>query len=75
MLNVGNPDIAFGLSGYPNSGVGLARLEFIINNFIKVHPYLIDYDNNYNKQKENLQLSPTRRNMTGKINYIKIYQN
>ena len=72
MLNVGNPDIAFGLSGYPNSGVGLARLEFIINNFIKVHPCaLIDYDNNYNKQKENLQLSPTRRNMTGKN---KLYQ-
>ncbi|MFC1678386.1 phosphoenolpyruvate synthase [Patescibacteria group bacterium] len=38
MMNVGEPDAAFGDSFIPNDGVGLARLEFIINNFIKVHP-------------------------------------
>ncbi len=38
MLNVGNPDEAFSLSFIPNDGVGLAREEFIINTFIKVHP-------------------------------------
>lgn len=38
MLNVGNPDEAFRLSFIPNSGVGLARMEFIISNFIKIHP-------------------------------------
>jgi pyruvate,water dikinase len=38
MMNVGNPDEAFALSFVPNDGVGLARLEFIINNAIGVHP-------------------------------------
>ena len=38
MLNVGNPDRAFELQSLPNAGVGLARLEFIINNIIGIHP-------------------------------------
>ncbi|NRA12828.1 MAG: phosphoenolpyruvate synthase, partial [Crocinitomicaceae bacterium] len=38
MLNVASPDAAFKFSFLPNSGVGLAREEFIINNYIKVHP-------------------------------------
>jgi len=38
MMNVGDPDNAFHLSFIPNDGVGLARLEFIINNFIRIHP-------------------------------------
>ncbi|MDC8803752.1 phosphoenolpyruvate synthase [Halomonas pacifica] len=45
MMNVGNPDRAFGFAGLPNAGVGLARLEFIINRMIGVHPKaLLDYD-------------------------------
>lgn len=38
MLNVASPEIAFKFSHLPNAGVGLAREEFIINNYIKVHP-------------------------------------
>ncbi len=38
MLNLGNPDLAFTVRSIPNDGVGLARLEFIINDFIKAHP-------------------------------------
>ncbi len=38
MLNLSKPSEAFRLSFYPNDGVGLARLEFIINNIIKIHP-------------------------------------
>ena len=38
MLNVGNPESAFENSLIPNSGVGLARLEFIVSNYIKIHP-------------------------------------
>ena len=46
MLNVGNPERAFAFSNLPNSGVGLARLEFIINQFVGIHPKaLIDYEN------------------------------
>jgi len=45
MLNVGSPDNAFTLAAIPNDGVGLARLEFIINNFISIHPLaLIHFD-------------------------------
>lgn len=38
MLNVGNPESAFENSLIPNAGVGLARLEFIVSNYIKIHP-------------------------------------
>lgn len=45
LMNVGNPEEAFSLSAIPNKGVGLARLEFIIANHIKVHPLaLLEYD-------------------------------
>jgi pyruvate,water dikinase len=45
MMNVGNPDRAFAFAGIPNAGVGLARLEFIINRMIGVHPLaLIEFD-------------------------------
>ena len=45
MMNVGNPDRAFDFANIPNHGVGLARLEFIINRMIGVHPNaLLEYD-------------------------------
>ncbi|MEZ5513927.1 MAG: phosphoenolpyruvate synthase [Steroidobacteraceae bacterium] len=45
MMNVGNPDRAFDFAGIPHSGVGLARLEFIINRMIGVHPRaLLEFD-------------------------------
>ena len=44
MMNVGNPQLAFDFQSIPNAGVGLARLEFIINNNIGVHPKaILDY--------------------------------
>ena len=44
MMNVGSPSMAYKSSRIPNSGVGLSRQEFIINNFIKVHPLaLVNY--------------------------------
>jgi pyruvate,water dikinase len=52
MMNVGNPDRAFDFAHLPNTGVGLARLEFIINRMIGIHPKaLIEFD----KQSEDLQ--------------------
>lgn len=46
MMNVGNPQLAFDFSFIPNNGVGLARLEFIINNNIGIHPKaVLDYPN------------------------------
>jgi pyruvate,water dikinase len=46
MMNVGNPQLAFDFAQLPNAGVGLARLEFIINNNIGVHPKaILEYPN------------------------------
>ncbi len=45
MMNVGNPDRAFDFAQIPNAGVGLARLEFIINRMIGIHPRaLLEFD-------------------------------
>ena len=53
MLNVGNPESAFENSLIPNSGVGLARLEFIVSNYIKIHPLaLYNYPNLPNELRE-----------------------
>ncbi|MGJ7610986.1 MULTISPECIES: phosphoenolpyruvate synthase [unclassified Variovorax] len=53
MMNVGNPQLAFDFAQLPNHGVGLARLEFIINNNIGVHPKaILDYPNVDNDLKK-----------------------
>ncbi|MCP4695657.1 MAG: phosphoenolpyruvate synthase [Gammaproteobacteria bacterium] len=52
MMNVGSPDRAFDFAGIPNAGVGLARLEFVINRMIGIHPKALL---NYAKQKPDLQ--------------------
>ena len=59
MINIGNPDIAFSTSMIPNDGVGLARMEFIINSYIKIHPMALVHfkrirDKNVRKEIENL---------------------
>jgi pyruvate, water dikinase len=52
MLNVGNPENCFAASRIPNSGVGLARLEFIISNYIQIHPLALC---NYPKIREDIR--------------------
>jgi len=55
MMNVGEPDLAFANSFLPNDGIGLARLEFLINNYIKIHPLaLINYKKIKNVQEKKL---------------------
>ena len=55
MMNVGNPSRAFDFASIPNAGVGLARLEFIINNTIGIHPKaLLEFDTLPNKLKEEI---------------------
>ena len=57
MLNVGNPDRAFDFASIPNAGVGLARLEFIINRMIGVHPQaLLDFDELPDDLREEIRL-------------------
>lgn len=59
MMNVGDPDHAFSVSRLPNDGVGLARLEFIINNHIGIHPMaLVNYPNL--KKREDVETIASR---------------
>ncbi len=51
MVNLGNPDLAFKTSFLPVDGVGLARLEFIINEYIKAHPMALLYPQKVEKRK------------------------
>jgi len=56
MMNVGNPEEAFEFSFIPNQGVGLAREEFIINSYIKIHPLaLLHFDNVHGKDREKIE--------------------
>jgi pyruvate,water dikinase len=69
MMNVGNPDRAFDFAGIPNKGVGLARLEFIINRMIGVHPRaLLEFD----KQTQELQQT-IRRQMAGYTDPVEFF--
>ncbi len=52
MMNVGNPDRAFDFASLPNAGVGLARLEFIINRMIGIHPKALL---NYERQNDDIK--------------------
>ncbi|KDM91514.1 phosphoenolpyruvate synthase [Photobacterium galatheae] len=58
MMNVGNPDRAFDFACIPNEGVGLARLEFIINKMIGIHPKALL---NYDAQSDELKAEIDRR--------------
>ncbi|MFT7860411.1 MAG: phosphoenolpyruvate synthase [Sulfurimonas sp.] len=50
MMNLGNPDLAFSMSSLPVDGVGLARMEFIINQSIKIHPMALIHPEKLDKQ-------------------------
>ncbi|MFO0335618.1 MAG: phosphoenolpyruvate synthase [Pseudomonadota bacterium] len=69
MMNVGNPDRAFDCAGIPNRGVGLARLEFIINRMIGVHPRaLLEFDRLDPDLKDTI-----RRQMAGYSDPVEFY--
>ncbi len=69
MMNVGNPDRAFDFARLPNDGVGLARLEFIINRMIGVHPKaLLEFD----RQEPALQ-QQIRERMMGHDDPVEFY--
>ena len=69
MMNVGNPDRAFDFAGIPHRGVGLARLEFIINRMIGVHPRaLLEFDKLDSELKEQI-----RTQMAGYCDPVEFY--
>jgi pyruvate,water dikinase len=69
MMNVGNPDRAFDFQALPNAGVGLARLEFIINRMIGVHPKALL---NFDSQTPELQQT-IRRRIAGYAGPVEFY--
>lgn len=69
MMNVGNPDRAFDFAGIPHRGVGLARLEFIINRMIGVHPRaLLEFDHLPHELQQTI-----RRQMSGYADPVTFY--
>ncbi len=69
MMNVGNPDRAFDFACIPNEGVGLARLEFIINKMIGIHPKALL---NYDEQSAELKAEINKR-IVGYANPVEFY--
>ncbi|MDA8383118.1 MAG: phosphoenolpyruvate synthase [Betaproteobacteria bacterium] len=57
MINLGNPELAFKTSFLPNDGVGLARMEFIINEYIKVHPMALVHPERVQDEAERAAIS------------------
>ena len=68
MMNVGNPQLAFDFAQMPNCGVGLARLEFIINNNIGVHPKaILDYPNIDSDLKKAVETRRARARVAARV--------
>ncbi|WP_432741411.1 phosphoenolpyruvate synthase [Methylobacter sp. G7] len=70
MLNIGNPELAFKTSFLPNDGVGLARMEFIITEYIKVHPMALIHMEKVQDAGEREQLSQLMRNYASAEDYF-----
>ncbi len=70
MLNIGNPELAFKTSFLPNDGVGLARMEFIITEYIKAHPMALIHPEKVQDAGEREQLSRLTRNYASAEDYF-----
>ena len=70
MLNLGNPDLAFMTRALPNDGVGLARLEFIINEYIKAHPMALLHPEKVPQESERKQLESLTRSYRSGADYF-----
>ncbi|MGZ8182770.1 MAG: phosphoenolpyruvate synthase [Methylobacter sp.] len=70
MLNIGNPELAFKTSFLPNDGVGLARMEFIITEYIKAHPMALIHPERVQDTGEREQLKQLTRNYAGAEDYF-----
>ncbi|MGZ4991241.1 MAG: phosphoenolpyruvate synthase [Methylobacter sp.] len=70
MLNIGNPELAFKTSFLPNDGVGLARMEFIITEYIKAHPIALIHPEKVQDDGERDQLEQLTRNYANGEDYF-----
>src|SRR5947207_8651860 len=70
MIILGEPDLAFKLSFYPNKGVGLMRIEFIITHFIQVHPMALAKFNELKNKKTKRKIESLTRQYPDKKKYF-----
>jgi pyruvate,water dikinase len=70
MMNVGNPDNAFNLASIPSDGVGLARLEFIITNFIRIHPIALVHFDKVTDEKIRQEIETLTRGYDNKTDFF-----
>ena len=70
MINMGNPELAFKTSFLPNDGVGLARMEFIITEYIKAHPMALIHADRVQDVEEQKQLKQLTRNYATAADYF-----
>ncbi len=70
MINLGNPEIAFKTSFLPNDGVGLARMEFIINEYIKAHPMALLHPERINDAAEREEIERLTRDHTSPAEFF-----
>jgi pyruvate,water dikinase len=70
MMNVGNPDNAFNLASIPSDGVGLARLEFIITNFIRIHPIALVHFDKVADEKVRKEIETLTRGYDNKTDFF-----
>ncbi|HRY82579.1 MAG TPA: phosphoenolpyruvate synthase [Candidatus Moranbacteria bacterium] len=70
MMNVGNPDQAFDLSFIPNDGVGLAREEFIITEYIKIHPMALKHFEKIKDREEKKKIEEITEGYPGKEEFF-----
>lgn len=71
MMNLGNPDLAFSLASLPVDGIGLARMEFIINQYIKVHPMALVHPQKLDESTQNEVLNLVGNNLDYKEYFIR----
>lgn len=70
MMNLGNPDEAFSLSMIPNDGIGLARQEFIISNYIKIHPMALVHPEKVKDPKVSQEIEKLTQTSDNKEEYF-----
>ncbi len=70
MMNLGNPDEAFSFSMIPNDGIGLARQEFIISNYIKIHPMALVHPEKVKDPKVLQEIEELTQNSDNKEEYF-----
>jgi pyruvate,water dikinase len=70
MMNVGNPDNAFKLTAVPNDGIGLARLEFIITQFIAIHPMALIHPEKVTDESIRKEIEKLTQGYTNKSDFF-----